>query len=133
MAKSKRPTKPASVKSDPWRSKKWDEITRGRSFDQADAPMLALLVQWYQVVEQCMEDITANGGVRVVYGNDLGDIKALPQLSTMKQATAEIRALNKQLGIADGRDVGKPEPEQKPKNNVLQLVIGEHNRRAAGS
>lgn len=49
----------------------------------------------------CMSDIDVGGGVQVAYQNDVGDIKALPQLSTMKQASAEIRQLNKQLGIDD--------------------------------
>ena len=93
--------KPANVENDAFRSAKWDELTSGRDVSQADAPTLALLVSWYQVIEQCMDDIGANGGVQVAYQNDVGDIKALPQLSTMKQASAEIRALNKQLGIDD--------------------------------
>lgn len=121
--------KPASVAADPWRSAKWDELTRGRSFSQADAPALTLLVQWYQVVEQCMDDITANGGVQVVYANDLGDIKALPQLSTMKQASAEIRQLNRQLHIDDeAHDRAAP-----GKGSVLTLVRGDRARKAAGS
>lgn len=81
--------KPASVANDPFRSAKWDELTAGRDFAPSDAPTLALLCAWYQVVDKCMSDI------------DVGDIKALPQLSTMKQASAEIRQLNKQLGIDD--------------------------------
>ena len=40
-------------------------------------------------------------GGRVAYENDMGDLKQMPQISTMKQASAEIRQLNKQLGIAD--------------------------------
>ena len=63
--------------------------------------MLTLLVQWHAVVERCIEDMDdANG--QVAYQNEAGDLKALPQISTMKQASAEIRQLNKQLGIADG-------------------------------
>ncbi len=93
--------KPANVAADPFRSAKWDELVAGRDFAQPDAPALALLVSWYQVIERCMDDIGANGGVQVAYQNDMGDIMALPQLSTMKQASAEIRALNKQLGIDD--------------------------------
>ena len=53
------------------------------------------------MVDKCMSDIDVGGGVQVAYQNDVGDIKALPQLSTMKQASAEIRQLNKQLGIND--------------------------------
>ena len=102
---AKRLTKPRSVREDPFRSKKWNEIVRGRSFKPSDVPALTLLVQWYQVIEQCMDDLGSMGdGIRVAYSNEMGDIRALPQISTMKQASAEIRALNKQLGINDGRD-----------------------------
>jgi hypothetical protein len=37
-------SKPASVENDAFRSAKWDELTSGRDFSQADAPTLALLV-----------------------------------------------------------------------------------------
>ena len=121
-------SKPANVAADPFRSAKWDELTAGRDFSQADAPTLALLVSWYQVIDQCMDDIGANGGVHVAYQNDMGDIKALPQLSTMKQASAEIRAINKQLGICD-----EPAKEQggSKKASVLSLVISDRQRKAA--
>jgi hypothetical protein len=120
--------KPTNIENDAFRSAKWDELTAGREFSQADAPTLALLVSWYQVVEQCMEDIGVNGGVQVAYQNDMGDIKALPQLSTMKQASAEIRAINKQLGISD-----EPAKEQggSKKASVLSLVISDRQRKAA--
>lgn len=35
------PTKPESVTADEFKSAKWDELTQGRSFEQADAPALA--------------------------------------------------------------------------------------------
>lgn len=124
-------TKPASVSSDPWRSAKWDEIVAGRGFAQSDAPTLALLVSWYQVVEQCMDDIGSNGGVQVAYQNDMGDIKALPQLSTMKQASAEIRALNKQLGIDDTAHVGDAQDAAQNDDGFLRLIQGRRTERAA--
>lgn len=40
-------TKPPSVRNDPWRSRKWNETVRGRSFAPSDAPTIALLVSWY--------------------------------------------------------------------------------------
>lgn len=92
--------KPPSVANDPFKSAKWDEITAGRKFKQSDAPVIALLCQWYAIAQRCMDDIDDIGG-QVAYTNDLGDLKALPQIATMKQASAEIRQLNKQLGIAD--------------------------------
>ncbi len=94
------PEKPPSVANDPFKSAKWDEITAGRKFKQSDAPVIALLCQWYAIAQRCMDDIDDIGG-QVAYTNDLGDLKALPQIATMKQASAEIRQLNKQLGIAD--------------------------------
>lgn len=94
--------KPKAIAADPFKSAKWDELTEGRAFAASDAPQLSLLCHWYAVIERCMEDIDVGGGLpQVAYQNDVGDIKALPQLATMKQASAEIRALNKQLGIND--------------------------------
>lgn len=115
-------TKPPSVARDPYRSDKWDELTEGRDFRPSDVPALTLLVQWYQVVDQCIEDMSVDGGIQVAFANELGDIKALPQISTMKQASAEIRQLNKQLGINDGRDseVGDGGDDA----DVLKLVVG---------
>lgn len=112
--------KPGSVACDAFKSAKWDELTQGRSFPQSAAPTLQLLVQWHAVVMQCIQDLDDAG--QVAYSNDVGDIKALPQLGTMKQASAEIRALNKQLGIMD------EEPPARPKASVstLKLVSERH-------
>lgn len=125
MTTRKRLTKPKSVRDDPYRNRKWNELVRGRSFRPSDVPALTLLVQWYQVVDQCIEDMSIDGGIQVAFANDMGDIKALPQISTMKQASAEIRALNKQLGINDGRDseAGEDDDASNPAN-VLRLVVG---------
>ena len=119
--------KPASVATDPFRSAKWDEICDGRDFKPSDVPTIALLVQWYQVIERCMDDIATGDGVQVAYQNDVGDIKALPQLATMKQASAEIRAINKQLGI---NDEARKTSEITQKASVLSLVIGDRQRKA---
>ena len=116
--------KPPSVANDPWRSAKWDEIVAGREFRPSDAPALTLLVQWYQVVDQCIEDMSVGGGVQVAYQNDMGDLKALPQISTMKQASAEIRQLNRQLGINDGRDSEAGDDDGDGQASVLTLVMG---------
>lgn len=120
--------KPESIKNDPFKSQKWDEITKGRNFSDSDIPTLTLLVQWYAVVDRCIDDLSVGGGVQVAYENDMGDLKALPQLSTMKQASAEIRALNKQLGIND-----EAVKQEKPNNNakVLSVIAGNRTHRSA--
>lgn len=120
--------KPRYISSDKYRSAKWNELVRGRSFDESDVPALQLLVSWHQIVDQCMEDIATTAGVRVSYKNEIGDLKAMPQLATMKQASAEIRALNKQLGI---NDEAKKESNNK-KASVLSLVVSDRKRKAEG-
>lgn len=121
-------TKPPSVANDPFKSAKWDELTAGRSFSESDAPALALLCQWYAVAQRCIDDMDEIGG-QVAYENKLGDLKALPQISTMKQASAEIRQLNKQLGIAEGAE--REEVPGGASTNVLYLVAGNREERRA--
>lgn len=117
--------KPPSIANDPFKSAKWDEIITGRKFEKSDIPTLVLLVQWHAVVQKCIDDLDAFG--EVVYENKMGDIKSLPQLSSMKQASAEIRALNKQLGIND-----EVAPQGK-KNNItrLSVIAGNRTKRSA--
>lgn len=49
--------KPESVAADEFKSAKWDELTRGRRFEQPDAPALALLRQWHKVAQQTMNEL----------------------------------------------------------------------------
>lgn len=112
--------KPKAIATDPFKSAKWDEITEGRTFTTSHIPTLTLLIQWYAVVERCIEDMDEANG-RVAYQNDMGDLKPLPQISTMKQASAEIRQLNKQLGITDAVEPAKHARNTK-KASVLELA-----------
>lgn len=120
--------KPNAIASDPFKSAKWDEITAGRTFTTSHIPALTLLVQWYAVVERCIEDMDEANG-QVAYENDVGDLKPLPQISTMKQASAEIRQLNKQLGIADAVEPAKHAKNTK-KASVLELAQSSRAARA---
>ena len=112
--------KPNAIANDPFKSAKWDEITEGRTFTTSHIPTLTLLIQWYAVVERCIEDMDEANG-KVAYQNDMGDLKPLPQISTMKQASAEIRQLNKQLGITDAVEPVKHSRNTK-KASVLELA-----------
>ena len=112
--------KPRAVANDPFKSAKWDEITAGRTFTTSHIPTLTLLVQWYAVVNRCISDMD-DAGDRVAYENDMGDLKQMPQISTMKQASAEIRQLNKQLGIADTAEPARRAAGTK-KASVLKLA-----------
>ncbi len=123
MAKLK---KPPSIKNDDYKSAKWDEITKDRNFKESDIPTLTLLCQWYAVVQRCIDDIDDAQG-QVAFMNDMGDLKAFPQIGIMKQASAEIRALNKQLGI---NDEVKPS-ESKKKASVISVVQTKRSNRSA--
>ena len=124
--------KPKRIANDEFQSEKWDEITRGRNFKPSDIPNIAMLCQWYAVAETCMNDITDEAGVHVAYTNDVGDIKAFPQLASMKQASAEIRALNKQLGINDERRE-EEEHDDSEQANILTLITKQRTAGAANT
>ena len=125
-------SKPPSVAADEFKSAKWDELTNGRDFGESDIPTLCLLVEWHSIAERCMADREDTGG-QVAYANDMGDIRQLPQITTMKTASAEIRALNKQLGIADGHEGAKTHGG-KPRITVLDgLKRNRSDRRAASA
>lgn len=119
--------KPPQVENDEFKSAKWDELTEGRDFRRSDAPTLALLCQWHKIAQLAQDELDAFGE-QTAYSNEMGDLKAFPQIGTLKTASAEIRQLNKQLGIMDevsdhGNDSG----------SVLQLVIADRQKRAAGA
>lgn len=93
-------TKPPGVAADPFKSAKWDELVRGRTLRESDAPTLELLVRWHAVMRRCIEDLDVNDG-QLVFQNDMGDLKPFPQIAIMGRASGEIRQLNRQLGIDD--------------------------------
>ena len=115
-------TKPASVENDAFKSAKWDEITAGREFRESDAPTLALLTQWYKIVQQAQDELD-NFGSNTAYTNEMGDLKAFPQIATLKTASGEIRQINKQLGICDTVE------EAKPQSPLSTLEIIQNRRR----
>ena len=127
---AKRLRKPKSIAASEQKRRLWNEITRGREFSPEDVPSLVLLVQWHAIVERCVSDMADGEGVCVSFENKVGDIKAIPQIDTLKKASAEIRALNKQLGIND-----QPEAKQATteKANVLSLVVGNRADKAAAA
>ncbi len=119
-------SKPAAVANDEFKSAKWDELTAGRSFSQADAPALSLLCQWYKLAQQAMDELDGFGS-QTAYQNDVGDLKAFPQIGTLKQCSNEIRQLNKQLGICDQHEQ-QEEPQRKA--TTLEIIQGRRDRKA---
>jgi phage terminase small subunit len=119
--------KPPNIANDPFKSAKWDELTAGRSFTTSDAPALALLCQWYKLAQQAMDELD-NFGSQTAYQNDMGDLKAFPQIGTLKQCSNEIRQLNKQLGICDTHtEVDNADASA----NILSIISGKRSERSA--
>lgn len=117
--------KPPGIESDAFKSAKWDELTQGRSFAQSDAPTLGLLCQWYKIVDQAQTELDEFGS-QTAYANEMGDLKAFPQISTLKTASAEIRQLNKQLRICDTHE---EVDDVKRTATVLSVVSGNRAKR----
>lgn len=112
--------KPADVAANPVKSRIWDEVTKGRNFTDRDVPTLKLLCMWHAIADQCMDDLDIDGELRVAFVNKMDDLKAMPQIATLKQASAEIRALNAQLKIDD---------EAKPAGKVTTLSVIQGRRK----
>lgn len=134
--------KPAEIASDEFQSRKWDELTAGREFSESDIPDLMTLCSWYAVLDQCMREINAGGSTKVVYENEKGDLKPMPQIATMKQASTEIRALRKSLlsgagskdAVRDGEPAGEnPLQIVKMRSKELRLVNGGKAQRRSGT
>ena len=122
-------TKPPGIENDQFKSTKWDEITAGRDFAPSDAPTLALLCQWHKVAQQAMDELDSFGS-QTAYQNDMGDLKSFPQIGTLKTCSAEIRQLNKQLGICDSHEEGGDDGKQA---TVLSIVAARRAQRVAGT
>lgn len=115
--------KPHYVEDNPIMSQKWDEITEGRNFSSIHATTIEQLCFWYAVLRTCQEDITVDGEIRVAYGNEYGDIKAMPQMESARKASDQIRQLNKQLGIND-------EAPSQPKKREVNIIAVKQDKRA---
>ena len=116
--------KPPEVESNPYKSAKWDELTAGRRFPASAASNLALLCQWHKIMHQAVLEMDQMADGQTVYENKMGDVKALPQIATIKTASAEIRQLNKLLGT-------EAEEGEAGGDNVLVLVSGKRKERRA--
>ena len=116
--------KPPEVAADAYKSAKWAELVRGRAFGPADAPALALLCQWHKVAAQATEELEGFGG-QTAYTTESGELRAFPQVATLKAASAEIRALRRQLGLE-----GAAPASQERKATALEVIRGSRDRKA---
>ena len=120
-------TKPPGIENDAFKSQKWDELTSGRRFAQSDVPTLMLLCQWHKIAQLAIDELD-HFGEQTAYENNMGDLKQFPQVGTLKTASAEIRQLNKQLGIIDDHEEGE---DDRQAAGILTVLAGGRAKRAA--
>lgn len=117
--------KPRAIKDDIRRNSLWNEIVRGRKLPPAAASTVSMLVEWKLVAQSAVAEMDEAGGM-TAYQDEMGNLKALPQISTLKAASAEIRQLERML---DEMDTGGEEPERKQETSVLTLVANNRAQR----
>jgi hypothetical protein len=110
--------KPPDIAADPFKSARWDELTAGRTFKPGEATSLSLLVQWEAVAQKCIDEIDQIG--QAAYQDDMGNLKPIPQIASLKVASAEIRALSKALKL----DEQETETNDDDESGFLRVIVG---------
>ena len=78
--------KPESVAADEFKSAKWDELTRGRRFEQSDAPALALLCQWHKVAQPDAPALALLRQWHKVAQQTMNELEGIPPTRTTQAA-----------------------------------------------
>lgn len=137
------PKMPESVASDDYQSQIWASVTASGRFSDEDAPNLALLCYWHAVAKAAEDAMSRGKSVKVLDPVGYKPIKAKngrhaimerphPAVSVLKQATAEIRALNELLGLSR-KAVPIQVQQARPQSDgarVLSLMFADRERKA---
>ena len=86
-----------------------------------------LLCRWLKIAQLAIDELDCFGE-QTAYENNMGDLKQFPQVGTLKTASAEIRQLNKQLGIIDDHEEGE---DDRQAAGILTVFAGGRAKRAA--
>lgn len=134
---------PESVSSDEYQAQVWRSVTESGRFAPEDVPNLALLCYWHAVAKAAEEAMSRGKSVKVLDQVGYKPMKAKngrraimerphPAVTVLKQATAEIRALNDTLGLS--RRAALPQAQQaRPQSEgakVLSLMFADRDRKA---
>ncbi len=137
---------PADIAADEYQAEVWRSVTASGRFTGEDAPNIALLCFWHSVARAAEDAMTKGKSVKVLDQVGYKPMKAKngrraimerphPAVTVLKQATAEIRALNDTLGIS--RKAAAPAKQaEAPKGkggDVLTLMFADRARKASGA
>lgn len=139
---------PQDIANDEYQAAIWRDLTASGAFKEADAPNLALLCFWHSVAKAAEDAMTKGKSIKVLDQVGYKPMKAKngrraimerphPAITVLKQATAEIRALNDTLGISRKAAAVSAQPAERASANgrLLTLMFDDRAakaRKAAG-
>lgn len=135
---------PENIAKDEYQAAIWRSVTASGRFSDEDAPNIALLCFWHSVAKAAEDAMSKGKSVKVLDQVGYKQMKARngrmailerphPAVTVLKQATAEIRALNDTLGLS--RKTGAAVPaaparQQSDGAKVLALMFDDRERKA---
>ena len=141
---------PENIAKDAYQAEIWRSVTASGRFSDEDAPNIVLLCFWHSVAKAAEDAMSKGKSVKVLDQVGYKPMKARngrraimerphPAVTVLKQATAEIRALNDTLGLSRKAGVSAPQPAERkvsPNAKLLKLMYDERGasaRKAAGA
>lgn len=132
---------PQEVAKDAYMAETWRRLTAAHAFTETDAPNLALLCFWHAVAKSAEDSMSKGKSIKVLDRVGYKPIKAKngryeylekphPAVTVLKQATAEIRALNDTLGISKKASAPQPVERKGANGKLLTLMFDERERKA---
>lgn len=135
---------PENIAKDEYQAVIWRSVTASGRFSDEDAPNIALLCFWHSVAKAAEDAMSKGKSVKVLDQVGYKQMKARngrmailerphPAVTVLKQATAEIRALNDTLGLSRKTGAAVPAAPARPQSDgakVLALMFDDRERKA---
>ena len=135
---------PENIAKDEYQAAIWRSVTASGRFSDEDAPNIALLCFWHSVAKAAEDAMSKGKSVKVLDQVGYQQMKARngrmailerphPAVTVLKQATAEIRALNDTLGLSRKIGAAVPAAPARPQSDgakVLALMFNDRERKA---
>ena len=135
---------PENIAKDEYQAAIWRSVTASGRFSDEDAPNIALLCFWHSVAKAAEDAMSKGKSVKVLDQVGYKQMKARngrmailerphPAVTVLKQATAEIRALNDTLGLSRKASDAVPAAPARPQSDgakVLSLMFNDRERKA---
>lgn len=138
------PKMPENIAADEYQAEVWRSVTASGRFTDEDMPNLVLLCFWHSVAKAAEDAMSKGKSVKVLDQVGYKPMKARngrraimerphPAVTVLKQATAEIRALNDTLGLSRKSVPASSPAPARPQSEgakVLALMFDDRERKA---